>query len=230
MPGETLILNRAVVCGFGALYWAGVWVQARRIRRRIGRSANTRPRGAKERWLWVGWCFVVLGWLCLPFLSAPKSALPGTGIIPSLVHPANLVLGLAAMCAGYAGTLWCYVSMGSAWRMGIDRGKPAELVTRGPYGLVRHPIYLFQVFMVAAIPILLPSVFALAILGVHLLCVLTKAVDEEAYLRATLGPPYEAYCNRAGRWFPRLRKPEPTAPSGPAADGKTRNASDQPLK
>ncbi len=218
MASDGLYLNRAVVFGSAVVYWAGVFFQARRIRRRIGRSTNTRPRGLKERLLWAGWMFVVVAWLTLPFLSVSGNEVPGALIIPSLVRPVGRALGLIMMGAGYAGTLWCYVAMGNAWRMGVDRTEKTDLVTRGPYRWVRHPIYLCQVVMVAAIAILLPSVLSLVILIFHLLCVLIKAADEESHLRALLGQSYEAYCASSGAWIPRLVRRAPPAALMPAVD------------
>jgi protein-S-isoprenylcysteine O-methyltransferase Ste14 len=209
MTTDALSLNRAVVFGAAVVYWAGVWIQARRIRRRTGRSTNSRPQGPKEQLLWVGWFFVVAAWLTLPFLSAVGPGwLPGAAVLPALVHPLLCALGIVLVVAGYAGTLWCYVAMGNAWRMGVNRAEKPALVTRGPYGFVRHPIYLFQVMMVAAIPLLLPSVLALAALAIHLVCVRTKAADEESHLRTLLGPPYAAYCARTGSWLPRWQRGE----------------------
>ena len=216
MTTEALSLNQTVVFGSAVVYWGGVWIQARRVRRRIGRSANTRPRGIKEQLLWVGWLFVVAAWLALPLLGAGGKVLPGTAIIMSLVHPSCRALGIVLMVAGYAGTLWCYAAMGNAWRMGINRAEQAELVMRGPYRFVRHPIYLFQVIMVAAIALLLPSLLAVTILVVHLFCVATKAADEEAYLRALMGETYETYCARTGRWFPPLWRKDPPVAALPA--------------
>ena len=63
MPAETLFLNRAVVFASVLVYWGGVLVQARRVRRRIGKSPNLNPRGTKERLLWAGWMFVIIGWV-----------------------------------------------------------------------------------------------------------------------------------------------------------------------
>ena len=94
MATETLSLNRAVVFGSAVVYWAGVWVQARRIRRRIGRSTNSRPRGPKEKLLWAGWFFVVAAWLALPFLCADgQGRLPGTAILPVPLQPLLQCLG-----------------------------------------------------------------------------------------------------------------------------------------
>jgi protein-S-isoprenylcysteine O-methyltransferase Ste14 len=206
MSPENLFLNRALVLAFALIYWAGVGVQARRIGRRIGRSPNVRPRGLKETMLWLGWIFVVVSWLLVPFLSGGASGLPWFAIMPSLVHPAGLALGLFMMVAGYAGTLWCYLAMGNAWRMGVNRAEQIQLVTTGPYRFVRHPIYLCQVVMVAAIAVLLPSVFALIILVIHLACVLTKAADEDAFLRTIPSPAYQEYRARTGGWFPRFSR------------------------
>src|SRR4051812_35088249 len=107
MDTKILALNRASVFCSAVVYWSGVWVQARRVRKRIGRSPNVRPQGPKERLLWAGWALVVMAWLALPFL---------TGLIPSPVHPLGTALGIILLAIGYAGTLWCYVAMGNAWR------------------------------------------------------------------------------------------------------------------
>jgi protein-S-isoprenylcysteine O-methyltransferase Ste14 len=213
------------------VYWAGVWVQSRRIRRRIGRSTNSRPRGAKEKLLWAGWIFVVTAWLALPFLCADgQGRLPGTAILRVPAPPLLCALGISMVVAGYAGTLWCYVAMGNAWRMGVNRTEKPDLVTRGPYGSVRHPIYLFQVIMVAAIPLLLPSVLALAILAVHVVCVSAKAADEESHLRTLLGQPYEAYCARTGRWWPRSGHREAPEPPLPAVKRDSLKPTEHPFK
>jgi protein-S-isoprenylcysteine O-methyltransferase Ste14 len=230
MATDGLSLSRAVVFSSAVVYWTGVWFQARRVRRRIGRSTNTRPRGLKEKLLWAGWIFVVVAWLAVPFLSAGGTGLPGTVIIPSLVHPACRALGLIMMGAGYAGTLWCYVAMGNAWRMGVNRTEKTDLVTRGPYRFVRHPIYLCQVVMVAAIVVLLPSILSLIILVIHLLCVLIKAADEESHLRGLLGQSYEAYCAHTGRWLPLLlRRTSPATPLS-AVDPDPLKSAKQPSK
>jgi protein-S-isoprenylcysteine O-methyltransferase Ste14 len=202
MGSEALYVNRAIVLGFGILYWAGVYVQARRIRKRIRRSPNVKPRGFKEKLLWLGWLIVVVSWLSLPFVPRGGSSLGEWGILSPWLVPLSVGVGAAMMVGGYAGTLWCYVAMGDAWRMGVLRTESIRLITYGPYGFVRHPIYLFQMIMVAAICVLLPSPISLAVLTVHVICVLIKAADEEAHLRSRLGSSYAAYCACTGTWLP----------------------------
>lgn len=204
MTTEELFCRRAVVSGFALIYWAGVWVQARRIRRHIGRAPNLKPRGAKEQLLWLGWLLVIAAWIGQGFLVKSASDSAWRQLSGELLHPAGLAFGVALTLAGYAGTIWCYVIMGDAWRIGIDRAEKNSLVTRGPYRVVRHPIYLFQVVMLAGAVLLLPTVIAVLALLVHLVCVLIKAVDEEKYLLTVHGETYRAYLARTGRLFPKI--------------------------
>jgi protein-S-isoprenylcysteine O-methyltransferase Ste14 len=218
MSTEALTFNRSVVLGSAIIYWSGVWFQARRVRQHIGRSPNVQPKGLKEKLLWCGWAFVVVAWLAFPLLSAGNNHLPGLRLISSLIHPFGSILGISMMALGYAGTLWCYRAMGDAWRMGVNRTEETQLVMSGPYQFVRHPIYLCQVVMIAAMAILLPSVLSWLVLVIHLLCVITKAADEESHLRSRLGQSYSSYCIRTGSWFPPLLEKKSTGTTLPATD------------
>lgn len=204
MALEELFLRRAVVIGVALIYWGGVMILARRIRKRIGKMPNVRPRGIKERVLWTGWMLVVVAWMVLPFVAAREAPSGLVRLPPALLHPLVLAPGLFLILAGYAATLWCYAIMGDTWRMGVDRGEKTTLVTRGPYRVVRHPIYLFQIVILAGVVLLLPTVFALLILVVHVVCVWFKAADEEAYLLTVHGDDYRDYLARTGRLLPKL--------------------------
>lgn len=203
MPAETLFLNRAVVFASVLVYWGGVLVQARRVRRRIGKSPNLNPRGTKERLLWAGWMFVIIGWLAQAFLIG-RLDVAGFRLVASLSNAIAQVIGLTVVALGYAGTLWCYAAMGDLWRIGIDHSKKVALVSSGPYRFVRHPIYSFQTVMLIGAFWLLPAGFSLALVLAHLICVRIKAADEEAYLLTTLGDEYRHYLASTGRLIPRV--------------------------
>ena len=208
MAIDELFVRRVVVCGSALVYWAGVWVVARRVRRHIGHSPNLKPRTTKERLLWVGWMLVVLGWVGQPFVAGSKGAF-GVFRFMSLPHPyVVLIVGTALVVAGYAGTLWCYAAMGDAWRIGVNQKEKTSLVFVGPYRFVRHPIYGFQVVMLAGAALLLPTAISFAMLGLHLICTLIKAVDEENYLKTVHGQAYADYMSRTGRLIPRLIRPK----------------------
>ena len=204
MAIDGLLLRKAVVAGSGLIYWAGVLIQARRVRKQIGRSPNMTPRTGKERVLWFGWMLVIAVWVGQPFFVGGENAWAFVRLCPRMMHTAVMVSGLALVAAGYAGTLWCYAIMGSAWRIGVNQQEKNALVTSGPFARVRHPIYALQVVMLAGVVLLLPTACSLVLLGFHLLCVWLKAADEEAYLLATHGEAYRAHIARTGRLLPKL--------------------------
>jgi len=203
---DNLPLRQTVVFLSAFIYWAGVLIQARRVRKQIGRSPNLKPRGTKEKLLWLGWFLVIMAWLIQPLLISRLRSWPGLELASRLLNPFTLVLGLILILGGYACTLWCYRVMGNAWRIGINPKEKNFLVTGGPYSSVRHPIYLFQIVMLAGVVLLLPTFCSLAVLGVHLVCVAIKASDEELYLRSVHGKPYEDYLAQTGRLIPRLTR------------------------
>jgi protein-S-isoprenylcysteine O-methyltransferase Ste14 len=201
---DELWLRRAVVCAGALIYWGGVLIQGRRIRKRIGRSPNLKPRDARERLLWAGWMLVIVMWIVQPLLVNAKTTLPGLQIHPACLQPLGLIGGMVLTVAGYAATLWCYVIMGNAWRIGINRKEKNELVTAGPYRWIRHPIYAFQTVMLLGAVLLLPTICSVALVALHLVFVLIKAKDEEAYLLTVHGDAYRAFMARTGRLFPKL--------------------------
>ena len=204
MTLEELQFRRMVVSASGLLYWGGVLIQARRVRKQIGHSPNLKPRGPKEKALWLGWFLVISVWVGQPFLIAEEASKPGLGLLRALLHPVGLPLGLILLLLGYACTLWCYAAMGDTWRIGINANEKTTLVNRGPYRHVRHPIYLCQIVMLAGAVLLLPTSASIVILALHYVCVLIKAADEENYLSRVHGAAYRDYVGRTGRLFPKF--------------------------
>ncbi len=215
MTSEELFIRRAVVAGSGVIYWAGVLINARRVRRHIGRSPNLKPTGPKERLLWFGWLLVSVAWIAQPFLIGSSGNDGWLRIIPGFGGSFLLYPGIALMVAGYGATLRCYAAMGDAWRIGINHRERNVLVTTGPYRHVRHPIYLFQSMMLVGVAFLLPTPISLMTLGVHFCCVLVKAADEEEYLLGIHGNRYDTYRSETGRLLPRFRRSEKSV--GPEA-------------
>jgi protein-S-isoprenylcysteine O-methyltransferase Ste14 len=217
MSLEQLQWRRAIVCGSGLLYWAGVAIQARRIRACIGQSPNVRPRGTQEKILWFGWFLVILVWIGQPLLLGMKADLRGLHLMETLTHPLTLVLGCLLVTLGYAATLWAYAAMGNSWRMGVDASERTVLVCSGPFRWVRHPIYVLQAVMLSGAALLLPTPISFAILALHYVCVRFKARNEERHLETIHGSAYREYCSHTGALVPRwlgkrvLSHPQPIA-------------------
>ena len=204
MTPEELFLRRVIVSASGIIYWAGVWILARRVRKQIGRSPNLKPRGPKEKILWVGWLLVIIVWVGQSFVAKTENVWPGVALFPAMLNPPLLVTGIVLVAGGYACTLWCYSAMGDTWRIGINRKEKTTLVERGPYRVIRHPIYAFQLVMLAGAALLLPTTLSFSILVLHLFCAIIKAIDEENYLKTVHGQSYVDYMARTGRLLPKL--------------------------
>lgn len=115
---------------------------------------------------------------------------------------AQLALGILLISFGAGLTTWC-VELFSKVGTPLPPNKPTrELVTKGPYGFSRNPIYV----ALSAIYLGLCVVFDLiwgVLLIVPLIYILKKFVieKEENYLETHFGQSYLAYKNRVRRWF-----------------------------
>lgn len=49
--------------------------------------------------------------------------------------------GVALVLCGLGTAVWARISLGRNWGMPMSEKEEPELVTSGPYGVVRHPIY-----------------------------------------------------------------------------------------
>ena len=52
--------------------------------------------------------------------------------------------------------------MGDSWRIGVDPGERTELVTAGPFAVVRNPIFAAMIPTALGLALLVPSVIAIA--------------------------------------------------------------------
>jgi len=184
----------------GVAYWGTVLFNAVRVRRLAGHMPAIRPHGVKEQCLWAGWFCVSAGWLAQPLLILEHPEWPVLAIMNFLDKTGIAVLGSTLAILGYAGTIWCYAVLGSAWGLSSQK-KAAQLVDRGPYRRMRHPIYAFQLAIFFGMLCILPTRLFLALLVLLVACVVIKSVDEERALSKAHGKPYRDYMSRTGRFW-----------------------------
>ena len=114
------------------------------------------------------------------------------------------VAGLVMYAAGLVGVLGSQLAMGRSWRIGVPEEK-TELVTEGPFGLVRNPIYTTMVIAVAGLALLTPNALALtSIVGLIAGLELQVRFAEEPRLLHSHGQEYAGYASRVGRFVPRI--------------------------
>jgi protein-S-isoprenylcysteine O-methyltransferase Ste14 len=96
--------------------------------------------------------------------------------------------------------------LGRTWAtLYIGGLKQRELVTKGPYSVVRNPLYLFTLFGAAGIGALSGSlVMAIVYAGFASVVFLSVVLQEEQFLLATFPHEFPAYAARVPRLVPRL--------------------------
>ena len=108
-------------------------------------------------------------------------------------NPWLLGIGLAIFILGLALAVWARVYLGRNWGMPMSQKADPELVTTGPYGKIRHPIYSGIILGMAGSAIAVSAywLIAVAIVGAYFL---VSAVVEErtmAKLFPAAYPPYQ---------------------------------------
>ena len=146
---------------------------------------------------------------------APIAALAGLPPIGPLDRPFLAVAGVALAGAGIVGTFVTQFAMGDSWRIGLDETERTTLVTGGPFGVTRNPIYSSMVVFAAGLALMVPNPVAVAGLAAAVLGVeLQVRLAEEPYLRRVHGAAYERYAERVGRFVPGLGRLRFGAPAG----------------
>jgi protein-S-isoprenylcysteine O-methyltransferase Ste14 len=120
------------------------------------------------------------------------------------------VVGLVLAVAGIGLTFYAQVAMGASWRIGVDPAERTQLVTTGPFALVRNPIFAAMLPTALGLTLLVPSWVALVgFVGLVVALELQVRVVEEPYLLRAHGSTYATYAARVGRFLPgvgRLRR------------------------
>lgn len=143
--------------------------------------------------------------LVLVFL--PSRVLSWAGVTtPSAVGIAQAV-GMVTAAIGAALALWCiftFAVLGKGTPAPFDA--PRHLVIRGPYKLVRNPMYVGATVALAGAALFYESA-ALAGYAAAFLVAMHAFVlwYEEPTLGRTFGAEYMAYCQQVRRWWPRRK-------------------------
>lgn len=177
---------------------------------------------------------VLLGWLVFALLFLVQSRMPRTGtarrdrrsIIGMLLQgvgygivwgfrrnpsgPAGFfeviraLLVVAFLVASIALTLSARRQLGKQWSLSARVLEGHDLITSGPYGLVRHPIYTGMLGMLIATGLGVGRLpFSLVGAAVYISGTMLRARMEERLLRATFGTRYEDYARRVPALVPR---------------------------
>ena len=121
------------------------------------------------------------------------------------VIPGDLALtvtGVTLVLIGIALTAWSVATFSRAHTTVIPWEQVSAMVTTGPFGLSRNPIYLADSIAYLGATLLIRSWWPLVILPGVLWVMRRKVIDrEEAYLSERFGDAYREYQLRVRRWL-----------------------------
>jgi protein-S-isoprenylcysteine O-methyltransferase Ste14 len=121
--------------------------------------------------------------------------------------PAGLLpfwLGAAVAIAGLLFAVWARLHLGRNWSRSVTIKQGHELITTGPYAVVRHPIYtgILTGFLGTAIAI--SQVRGLIVFALIFLAFWMKFRMEEQWMRAQFGEAYANYAHQTAALVPFL--------------------------
>lgn len=121
---------------------------------------------------------------------------------------AMVIAGMALVVLGTVFNVWGRVMLKSSWANQITIYEGQRLITKGPYAVVRHPLYASLVWMFVGGSLMYANPLSLALtLAVFVPMMYVRAKKEDALLRDVFGEEYERYRGRTGMLVPKVRRP-----------------------
>jgi len=178
--------------------------------------------------LWALWA---LCWMAMAFLSKSTKRRESVAqrlqhVIPSIIgflllfrdgfstrwlarpmfpdYPALMTACIATTAAGLLFSVWARLTLGSNWSGTVTIKANHELIRRGPYRFIRHPIYTGMLLALLATAV--TQRLASGLLGfiIILFALYRKARREESFLAQEFGTAFAEQQRHTGMFLPRF--------------------------
>ena len=189
MPAYSLAIDIIRGCW---LAFVAIWVIAAVSTKR---TVYRETRAQRLRyWVWLVSAYLLL-------LYGPRLPYPlNLRIVP---HVTPTALAAAALCLiGLAFAAWARVTLGRNWSGVVTLKEGHELIERGPYRFVRHPIYTGILTMFFATALALGHLAGFAATLLMFASFWIKLRDEEKLMLQQFPGQYAAYRQRTRRIIP----------------------------
>lgn len=113
-------------------------------------------------------------------------------------------LGVTLTAAGVAVAFWARWHLGANWSGVVTLKEGHELIRRGPYRTIRHPIYTGILLALLGTAVAIGEVRVLLAVAIAWLSFYLKARREESFLSEEFGPSFAEHRQHTGMFFPRF--------------------------
>ena len=177
----------------------GIW---RGTRRQAGRITGSMGRFLRTSWFYLVTAAIYLGvcyicWIPLPLAVSPQTL------------SWMLVFGSMLYFPGMGMALWGRLTLGKNYFVSTGFGaqlfEEHQLITSGPFSVVRHPMYL-GLILAAFGSLLIYTTWTTLLFASFAPLLIFRARREEAVLAAEFGEQWQEYCRRVPAFLPRFRR------------------------
>ena len=117
--------------------------------------------------------------------------------------PSIALLSVAVTILGLLLAVWARVALGANWSGSITIKRDHQLIRRGPYRFIRHPIYTGMLTALLATAVAQQQTSGLLGFAVVLVALYRKARREESFLSQEFGEAFVAHRQHTGMFLPR---------------------------
>ncbi|HLK51064.1 MAG TPA: isoprenylcysteine carboxylmethyltransferase family protein [Bryobacteraceae bacterium] len=182
---------RSVIGAAWLMFFAYWWLSA------IGVKKNVRRRSLR----WEAGFRIVAVAVIVALSRIPGNRAFFEGRAPAAIDTTEIAAGLIIAFAGFALAVWARVHLGRNWGMPMSFKEGHELVTGGPYGYVRHPIYTGMLLAMFGSALVTGPVWLLIFVGMAIYCVHSARTEEQLMLQA-FPEQYRHYKQRTKAFIP----------------------------
>jgi protein-S-isoprenylcysteine O-methyltransferase Ste14 len=111
-------------------------------------------------------------------------------------------IAVAMVAVGILFAVWARVALGGNWSGAVTVKEGHELIDRGPYRRIRHPIYTGLLLSVLGTGLAAGRVYGLLAFVIALVAMVRKLRIEELYMAQEFGDRYAAYGQRSWALLP----------------------------
>jgi len=145
---------------------------------------------------------VLIFLIAIALLSIPRIPLPWLYV---QLWPQGYLpfwLGAAITVAGLLFAVWARVQLGRNWSSSVTIKQDHELITTGPYAVVRHPIYTGILAGFLGMAIAISQVRGFLVFVLIFLALWLKFRMEEQFMRSQFGETYATYARKTAALVP----------------------------